>query len=177
MLLLCAKAHHVFHAGAVVPAAIKGQDFARRWKMPHIPLKIHLTLLSIGWGGERQHAECARAHAFGDGLDGAAFAGPVATFKEDDDAQAIVFHPFLELARFSLKPLEFFFVFLPFQLWLETAIVFFPLGHNYPPHNRARYFVAAIDLRKSVTLYTKNASPIPPTIAKLRHTASSPPPR
>ena len=39
------------------------------------------------------------------------------------------------------------------------------------------YFVAAIDLRKSVTLYAKNASPIPPTIAKLRHTASSPPPR
>ena len=104
-------------------------------------------------------------------------AGPVATFKEDDDAQAIVFHPFLELAQFSVKPLEFFFVFLPFQLWLETAIVFFPLGHNYPPHNRARYFVAAIDLRKSVTLYAKNASPIPPTIAKLRHTASSPPPR
>ena len=33
MLLLCAKAHHVFHAGAVVPAAIKDQDFARRWKM------------------------------------------------------------------------------------------------------------------------------------------------
>ena len=39
------------------------------------------------------------------------------------------------------------------------------------------YFVAAIDLRKSVTLYEKNASPIPPTIAKLRHTASNPPPR
>jgi hypothetical protein len=39
------------------------------------------------------------------------------------------------------------------------------------------YFVAAIDLRKSETLYKKNASPIPPTIAKLRHTASSPPPR
>lgn len=39
------------------------------------------------------------------------------------------------------------------------------------------YFVAAIDLRKSLTLYEKNASPMPPTIAKLRHTASSPPPR
>ena len=77
----------------------------------------------------------------------------------------------------SNKPLEFFVVFVPFQLWLEAAIVFFPLGDNYPPHNRARYFVAAIDLRKSVTLYTKNASPIPATIAKLRHTAPSPPPR
>ncbi len=33
------------------------------------------------------------------------------------------------------------------------------------------YFVAAIDLRKSRTLYEKNASPMPPTIAKLRHTA------
>src|SRR6516165_11923871 len=35
------------------------------------------------------------------------------------------------------------------------------------------YFVAAIDLRKSTRLYEKNASPIPATIAKFRHTASS----
>ena len=39
------------------------------------------------------------------------------------------------------------------------------------------YFVTAIDLRKSATLYEKNASPITATIAKLRHTAANPPPR
>ena len=102
-----------------------------------------------------------------------------------------MFHPFLKLAQFALKPREFFFVFLPFQLWLETAIVFFPchtvlLQLSFSRYSESPvthlvscpdYFVAAIDLRKSATLYTKNASPIPPTIAKLRHTASSPPPR
>src|SRR5271170_1030599 len=151
MLLLCAKAHYVFHAGAVVPTAIKDQDFASGWKMLHIALEIHLTLLSIGRGGERHQAEYAGAHTFDEGLNGAALTGGVATLKEDDDPQATLFYPFLKFAEFGLKPLElffvflpaqfwleFFFVFLPFQLWLGTGIVFFLLGHTYPPHNRTR---------------------------------------
>src|SRR5271168_3895411 len=133
MLRFFAKAHHVLHAGAVVPTAIKDHDLARGWKMPHIALEVHLTLLSIGWGRERNHAKYARAHALSDCLDGAAFAGAVATLKDDNDALAVVFHPFLKSAEFGLKLLELFFVFQPFQLWLEIDIVFFSHRHDYPP--------------------------------------------
>ena len=91
VLLLGAKAHHVFDAGAVVPAAIEDHDLARGGKMLHVALQVHLSLLAIRWRGQRDDAKYARAHAFGDGLDCAAFAGPVAALEDDDDAQALCF--------------------------------------------------------------------------------------
>ena len=54
------------------------------------------------------------------------------------------------------------------------------LGEEERLHKRCfvrDYFVTAIDLRKSTTLYEKNASPMIATIAKLGHAADSPPPR
>ena len=50
MLLFRAEAHHVLDAGAVVPTAIEDDDFARRRKVRHVALQVHLALLAIRSG-------------------------------------------------------------------------------------------------------------------------------
>ena len=112
MLLLRAKTHHVFDAGAVIPTAIEDHDLARRREVLHVALQIVLRLLAVRWRRQRDEAEDARAHALGYGLDRAAFPCGIAALEDDDDAQPFVLHPFLELAEFDLKFAQFLFVFL-----------------------------------------------------------------
>jgi hypothetical protein len=40
VLCFAAETHDIFHAGAVVPAAIKNDDLPARWKMLHITLDV-----------------------------------------------------------------------------------------------------------------------------------------
>ena len=56
---------------------------------------------------QRDDAEDARADALGEGADGAALAGGVAALEDDDDAQALVLDPLLELAQLGLELAQF----------------------------------------------------------------------
>ena len=61
-------------------------------------------LLAVGRRRKGDDAKHARADLFGDRLDGAAFAGGVASFEHDDDALIFLrFHPLLEMAKLNLK--------------------------------------------------------------------------
>jgi hypothetical protein len=48
VLLLRAKAHHVFDAKSVIPTAVENHHLARRREVRHVTLHIHLGLLAIG---------------------------------------------------------------------------------------------------------------------------------
>ena len=86
--------------------------------MLHVTLEVDLCLLAAGRGGQGDEAEDARADAFGEGFDGAALAGGIAAFKDDDDAQAFVLDPPLEFAEFGLKFSQFLDVFFAAQFLL-----------------------------------------------------------
>ena len=94
---LGAEAHHVLDAGAVVPAAVEDHDLARGREVLDVALHVHLRLLAVRGRGQRHEAEDARADALGDGLDRAALAGRVAALEDDDDAQALVLDPLLQV--------------------------------------------------------------------------------
>src|SRR6516165_8052463 len=47
VLRLGAKAHDVFDAGPVIPAAVKDDDLAASWKKPDVALHEHLGLLAV----------------------------------------------------------------------------------------------------------------------------------
>ncbi len=118
-LLGADKSHDVFNAGAIVPAAVENHDFARRRKMLDVALQKHLRLFAIGGRRQRHHPEDARADAFGDGLDRAALAGRVATFKHDDDPCSLGLGPVLHVAKLDLKLAQLLFV----GLALHPAVV------------------------------------------------------
>ena len=96
--------------------------------MLHVALDVHLRLLAVGRGGQGHQAENARADALGDGLDGAAFAGGVAPFKDNDHAQALVLDPLLELAKLALELAQFLQVFL--VLYFLFPVGFCILAHR-----------------------------------------------
>jgi hypothetical protein len=94
-------------AGAVVPAAVEDHHFTRCRQVRHIALAVHLGLLALGRRRQRNDAEDARAHAFGDGLDGAALARAVTALEDDADLQALVHHPLLQRHQFRVQLLQF----------------------------------------------------------------------
>jgi Ca2+:H+ antiporter len=82
--------HHVFNAGAVVPASIEGDDFAGGGEMGYITLKEQLGLFAIGRHGKCDGPEHTRADAFGYRPNGPAFASSVAAFKSDNDSEELL---------------------------------------------------------------------------------------
>ena len=113
VLLLGAKAHHVFDAEAVIPAAVENHDLARRREVRHVALHIHLRLLAVGRRRQGDEPEDARADALGDRADGAALACGIASFEDHDDTQALVLDPLLEPAQLGLELAQFLHVFFP----------------------------------------------------------------
>src|SRR5262249_14595928 len=93
ILLRRAEPQNMLDASAVVPTAVKNDDLTSRRQMRYIALHIHLALLSVRGRLQGHDAEDTGAHTFGDSLDGAALAGGVTPFEDDDDPQALVFHP------------------------------------------------------------------------------------
>src|ERR1700723_2215231 len=106
-LLLGAKAHHIFHSRSVVPTPIEDHDFARGREMLHVTLHVHLRLLAVGRRGQSGDAEYARADALSNGLNRSAFPSRIAALEHDYHAQALVFHPFLQSTKLSLKAAQF----------------------------------------------------------------------
>ena len=115
MLFLCAKAHHIFDARAVVPTAVEDHDLTRRREMRHVTLQVHLRFLAVGRRRQRDKSKHTRADPLGERPDGAAFARGVAALEDDDDAQALVLDPILEMAQLGLELAKFLLVFLRFH--------------------------------------------------------------
>ena len=103
VLFLGAEAHHMFHAGTVVPAAIEDHDFSGRGKMSEVTLYVDLGLLAVGGRRQRYEPEGARADALGQGADRSALAGSVAAFEDDDDPLAGRLDPVLQGAELGLQ--------------------------------------------------------------------------
>ena len=120
VLLLGAEAHDGFDAGAVVVAAVEDHDLAGGRKPLDVALGEHLGLLAIGRRRQRHDAEHPRADALGYRLDRSALAGCVAAFEDDDDAQAFVFDPCLQVTQFDLQLAQFLLV--DFALELAFAV-------------------------------------------------------
>jgi hypothetical protein len=130
-LLGRAESHDVLDAGAVVPAPVEDHDLATRRKALDIALHVHLALLAIGWRRQRHDAKDSRAHALGDGLDGAALARRVAPFQHDDHALAVGADSILRVAELLLQLAQLFLVDLAFQ-FLRLVVArhpFFPGRH------------------------------------------------
>ena len=98
-----AEAHDVFDAGAVVPAAVEDHDLAAGRELLRYSAAGTAAIFSpIGRRGQGDDAKHARADLLGQGLDGAALAGGIAAFEQDDDPEFLRLHPFLEMAK--LRP-------------------------------------------------------------------------
>src|SRR5580693_2132396 len=117
VLLGRAEAHDVFDAGAVVPAPVEDHDLAAGRKALDIALHVHLALLAVGRGRQRDDTEDPRADPLGDGLDRAALARRVAPFEHDDDPLAGGLDPVLKVAELLLQPPELFLVDLALQFF------------------------------------------------------------
>ena len=81
MLLFRYKPHDIFDARAVVPAAVKDDDFASRGKVSKIALRKELRLFTVGRCRKRDNAKNARAYSLDQSLDGAAFPRGVTTLQ------------------------------------------------------------------------------------------------
>ena len=75
------RAHHPLDTGAVVPTAVEDDDLPRRRQMRHIPLDVHLRLLTFRRRRQCHHSEHPRADPLGDGLDHPTLAGRVTAGK------------------------------------------------------------------------------------------------
>ena len=78
VLRVGAEAHHFFHAGTVVPAAVHQQDFAGGRQVRHITLEIPLRAFAVAGLWQGQDMAVAWIEELGDGVDHAALAGSVA---------------------------------------------------------------------------------------------------
>ena len=73
----------------------------RRRKVLHVALHVHLALLAVRRRRQGHDAEDARADLFGERANRAAFAGAVAAFEHDDDPQAFLLDPALQVTELA----------------------------------------------------------------------------
>src|SRR5262249_46287224 len=97
------EAHDGLDAGAVVPTAVEDDDLAGSRKMLHVALQVVLGLFAIRGSRQRDHPEHSWADPFGDRTNGPSLTGAVAPFEHDDDPQARLFDPFLQVAELDLQ--------------------------------------------------------------------------
>ena len=112
MLLGRTKAHDIFDAGAVVPAAVEDHDLPPGGELLDVALQEHLRLLSIGRRGQGHDAEYAGTDLLGERLDRAALAGAVAALEDDADLETLVDDPLLQLDELDVQLPEGLLVFL-----------------------------------------------------------------
>ena len=102
-LLRLTKAKDMFHNAAIVPAAIKENEFARRRQMINVALKIPLRAFRIRGFRKRHHARAARVKVFPEAFDCAAFSGGISPLKHHGHARACFLGPGLQLHQFDLQ--------------------------------------------------------------------------
>src|SRR5262249_19883997 len=101
-LLLRAKPHDPFDAGAIVPAAVEQNDLARSRQMRNIALEIPLRSLALVGCWKRGHSANAWIEPLGDALDNAALARRVAALENNDDLEALRDDPILQPDQLTL---------------------------------------------------------------------------
>jgi hypothetical protein len=100
-----AEAHHIFDAGAVVPAAVEDHDLAGGRKVLHVALHVHLRLLAVGRRGQGGTTRNTR------GLTRSVIAlivPPLPAASRPSKTmtlQLVRLHPFLEVAKLDLERL------------------------------------------------------------------------
>src|SRR5258707_14072068 len=112
MVLFGAKTHHIFDAGAVVPAAVKDHDLARCRKLLNVTLHEHLRFFAIRRRRKRHHSKHARAHSLSDGLDRSTLTGGIAPLEREDDPGPRGLDPILHMTKFNVKLVQFLFIVL-----------------------------------------------------------------
>ena len=110
VFLIGAKAHDALDTGAVVPGAVKDDDFALGGKLFHVALEVPLALFARVGSGQRLDAAGARVEVLGDALDRGALAGGVAALHDDDYAGAGFNDPLLHVHELCLEAFELLFV-------------------------------------------------------------------
>ena len=68
-----------------------------------VALHVDLRLLAVRRRRQGDDPEDARAHPLGERADRAAFAGAVAALEDDDDPQALLLDPVLQMAQLDLQ--------------------------------------------------------------------------
>ena len=88
--------------------------------MRDVPLEVPLRLLTLRRRGQRHHPTDAGVQPLRDPLDHAPLSRSVTPLEDDDDLQALVLDPFLQLDQLHLELGELLLVFLVLQLlrWL-----------------------------------------------------------
>src|SRR5262245_890947 len=115
MFFFRAKTHHVFHSSTVVPTPVENDDLSCGREMLHITLHIHLALLPTRWCRQCYKPKHPGTNPFRDRSDRAALSCGVPALEDDNYAEAFVFDPVLEFAKFTLESAEFLLVLLALQ--------------------------------------------------------------
>src|SRR5262245_59305653 len=97
----------MLNAGTIVPAAVKDYDFARRRKLLDVSLHEHLAFLPLRRRRQGDNPKCTWADPLRNRSDRTAFASSVASFESDNDAQAFLFDPLLQVTKLHLKFAQF----------------------------------------------------------------------
>ncbi len=125
VLFIGAEAHNAFYAGAVIPGTVKKDDFAGGRQMRNVSLEVPLTKFSLSRFFQSDHACAAGIQVLHEAADCAAFACSIASFKEDYNALSGFLNPSLQLEKFDLKKILFFFVELAAHaVFVRIAAVF-----------------------------------------------------
>ena len=81
--------------------------------MLHVALDEHLAFFPIGGRGQRHDTEDARTDFLRQRLYGAALAGGIPAFEQDDHPQFLRLRPLLEVAKLDLELAQFLLIDLP----------------------------------------------------------------
>ena len=103
-------------------------DFPGCREMRYVALGVELGFFAVGRGGQRYYTKYSWANSLRDRLDGAAFAGGVAPFEDDDHSEARVYNPLLQQAQLGLQLSQLLLV--GFALQLGFFISLLMLGHR-----------------------------------------------
>src|SRR6185437_1698485 len=101
-----AETHHLFDAGAVVPAAVEQHDLASRRQMLDVALEIPLRLLALAWGRQRDDTALPRIEKAREHVDRPALAGSVAAFEKNDHPLPGLGYPARHAAEFLGQRLQ-----------------------------------------------------------------------
>src|SRR6516162_4616504 len=107
IFVLCAEAHDVLNAGAVVPTSVEQNDLTSRGQFRHIPLEIPLPALPLGRSGEGDDAADAGIERICNALDHPTLARCIPPREDDAHLETVVPHILLQFNQFDLEVYEF----------------------------------------------------------------------
>lgn len=102
MLLGRAESHHLLHAGPVVPRAVEQHHFTGGRQVGHVTLEVPLCLFALGRFFQCHHPGGPGVQVLHEPLNGAAFAGGVASLEQDHVPGAGASAVILQLEQFYL---------------------------------------------------------------------------